>query len=146
VFDPERAAVDPGASFAGRDGRVRWREAERGPKWDVDLRASLGTRGGLAYAATTVLAPAACDAVLHLECGDKLEAFVNGVKVITLDDHSAHGAIEPRACIQLRAGANELLIKTTDGGGGWGFMAALECDRPLTHARPRGSGASSGNG
>ena len=131
---PERSPVDPIATFTGRDGkRFGWALAAPGPKWPIDARASLYERGGLAYAATTIVSPRAQSAQLHLTCGDKLEAFVNGAKVITLDDHSAHGAPSPIARIVLRAGANELLIKFTDGGGGWGFSASIEGDEPLDH-------------
>lgn len=131
---PERGPLDPNARFAGCDGAVfGWAVAAAGPKWPVDLRASLNTRGGLAYAATIVLSPCEQFATLHVSAGDKLEAFLNGVKVLTLDDHSAHGAIEPRATVTLRAGRNELLIKLSDGGGGWGFHASIEAGDAITH-------------
>jgi hypothetical protein len=54
-------------------------------------------------------------------------------KVLTLDDHSAHGATEPRAQVALRAGRNELLIKLSDGGGGWGFHASIEAEDAVSH-------------
>ncbi len=134
---PERAPVDRGATYSGRDGRqIGWTQAVPGPKWPVDARASLHDRGALAYAATTLVSPNAQSALLHLSCGDKLEAFINGVKVITLDDHSAHGASSPIAPIALRQGKNELLIKFSDGGGGWGFSASIEGETPLEHAPP----------
>lgn len=141
VFDPERGGIDPAAAYTGRDGaRVEWRPAVRGPKWDVDLRSTLNARGGVAYAATTLIAARDGEATVHLECGDKLEAFVNGVKVITLDDHGAHASVDQFVRVRLRAGPNALLIKTTDGGGGWGFTASVEADRAVLHERPRGAG------
>lgn len=131
---PERSPLDPNARFIGRVGAAfGWASAVAGPKWPVDLRASLHARGGLAYAATIVLSPREQAATLHFSAGDKLEAFLNGVKVLTLDDHSTHGAIEPRATVTLRAGRNELLIKLSDGGGGWGFHASIEADDAVTH-------------
>ncbi len=134
---PEQGPFDSVASFTGRDGhRFGWKTAVSGPKWPVDGRASLHQQGALAYAATRILAPRALHAHLHLSCGDKLEAFVNGEKVITLDDHSAHGAPTPVARIALNAGPNELLVKFSDGGGGWGFSASIEGDEPLEHASP----------
>jgi hypothetical protein len=129
--------ISPADVFDGRDGaRVSWRPAATGAKWDVDLRTSLHARGGLAYAATSILATRAQHATFHFECGDKLIAWLNGEKIITLDDHSPHGAPEPSARVKLREGRNELVIKTTDGGGGWGFAVSAEGAHELIHERP----------
>lgn len=134
VEAPERGPLDANASFSAADGvSFGWKLASAGPKWPVDIRASLHARGGLAYAATIVLSPRAQQATLHFAAGDKLEAFLNGTKVITLDDHSAHGAAEPRVRVTLNAGRNELLVKLCDGGGGWGFMASIEAEEPVSH-------------
>ncbi len=131
---PERGPLDLNARFVGRGGvECGWTSAAKGPKWPVDLRASLHARGGLAYAASIVLSPREQPATLHFAAGDKLEAFLNGAKVLTLDDHSTHGAIEPRATVVLCSGRNELLIKLSDGGGGWGFHASIEAEEAVTH-------------
>ena len=131
---PERGTLDPNARFVGRDGAVfGWTIAAKGPKWPVDLRASLHARGGLGYAASIVLSPREQPATLHFAAGDKLEAFLDGVKVLTLDDHGAHGATEPRVKVALRAGRNELLVKLSDGGGGWGFHASIDAEEAVTH-------------
>ena len=132
-----RNQCNPAAEFAGRDGnRFRWIPTLPGAKWPVDARTTLNDRGGLAYSATILLSPRAQPALLHFASGDKLEAFLNGVKIITLDDHSAHGAPTPIARVRLHAGRNELLVKFSDGGGGWGFVAAVEADDPVTHQSP----------
>jgi alpha-glucosidase (family GH31 glycosyl hydrolase) len=137
VYPPEASPVDPGAAFVGRAGkRFSWVGAGAGPKWPVDLRATLGERGGLGYCATLLHSPTAQTATLHFECGDKLEAFLNGTKIITLDDHGAHGSPTPAVGIALRAGRNELLVKATDGGGGWGFAACIEGAHAITHEAP----------
>lgn len=131
---PERGPLDRNATFVGPDGvAFGWKPASAGPKWPVDIRASLGARGGLAYAATIVQSPRAQQATLHFAAGDKLEAFLNGVKVITLDDHSAHGAALPRTRVVLLAGRNEFVVKLCDGGGGWGFLASIEAEEPVSH-------------
>jgi alpha-glucosidase (family GH31 glycosyl hydrolase) len=131
---PETAALNAAATFTGRGGApVSWRTAAPGPKWPVDLRASFGERDGLAYAATVILSPRRQEATLHFSAGDKLEAFLNGAKIITLDDHSPHGAAFPSASVTLQAGRNELLIKLCDGGGGWGFVASIEAHEAVTH-------------
>ena len=131
---PERSPADFRATFTGRDGeRFGWTLGAPGAKWPIDARCSLNQRAGLAYAAANVLSARPQNALLHFACGDKLEAFLNGAKVITLDDHAAHGAPSPIARIALRAGPNELLVKFTDGGGGWGFSASIEADEPLEH-------------
>ena len=64
---------------------------------------------------------------------------MNGVKVLTLDDYSAHGSPVPSAQVVLESGPNELLVKTTDGGGGWGFLACVEGEEVLSHRVPGAS-------
>jgi hypothetical protein len=145
-FGPEREpAREPrrGETFDGRDGaKVAWKQAVKGAKWEVDLRDSFGARGGLGYAATTILATRSQEIVLHFECGDKLVAWLNGERIITLDDHSEHGSPEPSVRVRLLEGRNALLVKTCDGGGGWGFAVSAEGDHELVHEAPPGDVAS----
>ncbi|HMN41675.1 MAG TPA: glycoside hydrolase family 31 protein [Phycisphaerales bacterium] len=141
VYGPERSAVDVSATFEGRDGaRIGWKPAVRAARWDVDFRASLGARGGLAYGATTLIATRAVAATLHFECGDKLRAFLNGEPILTLDDYAAHASRVQWVRVVLREGRNELLVKAVDGGG-WGFTVGVDADRALMHERPGTGGA-----
>lgn len=134
---PELGPIDYSKHIPGRDGvDVGWRNAASGPKWAVDLRHALQTRGGLAYAATLIQSPRAQPARLRIDCSDKVEVFLNGAKVSSVDTYTAHAAAPSDIDLPLRAGANTLLIKVTDGGGGWGFTPSIEAEGPISHEPP----------
>ncbi len=124
-FAPELHPLDPAALST-------WTPAHRGDRWPVDLRRTLHTARGLAYAATVIRSDAAQSSRLHLDGGDRIEAWLNGEKVFTLNDHASQAALTSTVPVRLRAGDNLLLIKTNDGGGGWGFAATLDGERPVT--------------
>jgi hypothetical protein len=74
--------------------------------------------------------------VLWIDASDKVEVFADGIKVFSLDAFDSHAAAAGSAKIRLKAGRTRLLIKASEGGGGWGFTAALEAERAgVTHGR-----------
>lgn len=143
VEGPERSDhVRPMEMFNGRAGQhVGWVAARSGDKWPVDLRRSLQASGGLGYCATVVFSAVEQTARLVVDASDKLDVLCNGERVLSLDSFSPHAAAEPVAQLRLKPGANLLLIKLSDGGGGWGFCASLESQAPVTHETPLAPGA-----
>lgn len=119
VFDPEKTALQPGDLES-------WPAAQSGERWPVDLRRSFPGQKGVAYAAAVVYSERAQRAMLHLDSGDRIEAWLNGVKVFSLNDQNAPEALTSEVAVDLPAGTSTLLIKTNDGGGGWGFAATLD--------------------
>ncbi|HEV2210712.1 MAG TPA: HEAT repeat domain-containing protein [Verrucomicrobiae bacterium] len=79
----------------------------------------------VAYLKTQIIAPGDCDAALLLGSDDGVKAWLNGAVV-----HSQNvdrGLVEDQdmAPIHLRAGVNDLLLKITQGGGGWAACARI---------------------
>lgn len=132
VYDPERAPGEPGRGEG-------WVRSQRGDKWPVDFRRSFPGAKGVGYAATIVQSAEAQEAILQLDCGDKAEAWLNGTKILTLDGHDSGAQVEQGTRIRLVAGENVLLIKTNDGGGGWGFAATLDGEHEARERLPADS-------
>jgi alpha-glucosidase (family GH31 glycosyl hydrolase) len=130
---PEFGRAGPAEWYHGVDDRwFTWHRARRGEKWAVDLRESLPGPRGLAYAATTLVTSKSLDASIEFDSGDKLEAWVNGVKVYSQDGFDTHAAQVGSARVRLERGWNTLLVKTSDGGGGWGFSLGIDADDVVT--------------
>jgi len=76
-----------------------------------------------AYAVIYVKSPAARKAVFSAGSDDGVKAWLNGKLVVS--DNASRGASpgQDKAEVELNAGWNELLMKITQGGGGWGLYA-----------------------
>jgi hypothetical protein len=79
----------------------------------------------VAYLKTRIVAPANCDAALLLGSDDGVKAWVNGSLVHGNNVDRGLVVDQDMAPIQLRAGPNELLLKVTQGGGGWAACARI---------------------
>lgn len=125
--EPEHTPLDPSRRFVGAHGEtVSWVQARGGERWPVDLRATIPGPRGMAYAATRIVSPRRQRSFLRLDSGDKIEAWLNGAKVFSQDGFDTPAAAAGGAEIELPEGESLLLVKTSDGGGGWGFCATLE--------------------
>jgi hypothetical protein len=137
VAGPETGPPDAGAAYPGRDGgAVGWTAGVPGDKWPVDARRTLGTSGALACAWVILESPRRQGARFHFEAGDKLQAFLNGRPLHTLDHFDPHAPALAEAHGVLDEGANHLLVKFSDGGGGWGFRVSVDGEAALTERRP----------
>ena len=117
VFPPEQ----PNA--AG----VKWTRFTKGlGTWDINLLEALG--GGdhvVGYARTRVWSAVEREARLEMGSDDGIKVWLNG-KVVHAND--AERGIAPRqdlAKVTLKEGWNELLLKITNQGGGWGFSCRI---------------------
>lgn len=123
VFDVETSAAAPHHASIPAQG---------GDKWPVDFRRTFPDRSGLAYAHAALFSTRRQQATLHLDSSDKLEAWLNGHKIFSQDGSETHAAAAGCASVTLEPGRNTLLIKCSEGGGGWGFTAAFEAAHALT--------------
>ena len=96
-----------------------------------------GQANGVAYLKTTIVAPAKCDAALLLGSDDGVKAWLNGGLVHGNNVDRGLVVDQDMAPIQLRAGRNELLLKITQGGGGWAACARIVANdgRPIPGLR-----------
>ncbi len=119
----ERPALQPAA---GIDSPVRWKKVE-GSGLGVDLRALTGFGDrGVSYAWTEVVAPAAQKGYCRLIVDYYAKLWLNGQLVYEARTH--HGAPAQALVfpLELRAGANQLVLKVHSGSRGNLFMLTLQ--------------------
>lgn len=79
----------------------------------------------VAYLKTWIIAPQAGDALLLIGSDDGVQAWLNGTVVLANNTDRPATVDEDTAAIKLKQGANLLLLKITQGGGGWSACARL---------------------
>jgi HEAT repeat protein len=117
VFDLVFAPEEPGAS-------VQWAPLPRAPM--ADLAGIFPNQANcVVYLRTQIIAPQDCDAALLLGSDDGVKAWLNGAVVHSNNVDRGLVADQDMAPIALKKGANELLLKITQGGGGWTACAKV---------------------
>ena len=79
----------------------------------------------VAYLKTRIVAPEECDAALLLGSDDGVKAWLNGAVVHSNNVDRGLVVDQDMAPIRLKKGANELMLKITQGGGGWAACARV---------------------
>jgi hypothetical protein len=137
-YGPEQRPFSPDAKYPTTMGEhVGWRGgvsgeiALGGQTWTVDLRRMFGGRAGagLAYGVTHVYSARRQRARLVIESGDRVETWFNGQKVFSMD--AMESVDDGGADVELNPGWNRILIKTSEGGGGWGWRVSLQGPDPV---------------
>jgi HEAT repeat protein len=119
------AAASFGVPFGPEKGeQANWKAMPRADRVNL-LTVFPGQENCAAYLRTHLFAPAACDATLLIGSDDGVKVWLDG-KVVH-SNNVDRGLIDEqdKVPIQLRAGANELLIKVTQGAGGWMLSARI---------------------
>ena len=112
--------VDLGAQYAVADGTAAWQEV--GPALSVDLSGQYGMLSNVvAYAYAEVLSDAARDVVLRMSSDDGIKVWLNGEVVHNNDVDRGAAIDQDSAPARLAAGVNRILVKCSQGAGGWGF-------------------------
>jgi hypothetical protein len=103
---------------------VQW---QRVPPGDGIALSALfpGQENCVAYLKTTVVAPQAGEAILLVGSDDGVKAWLNGAVVHSNNVDRGDVPDQDMAPIQLKEGPNELLLKITQGGGGWSAHARI---------------------
>lgn len=84
-----------------------------------------GKENCVAYLRTVVVAPDDCPAVLLMGSDDGIKAWLNGKVVHSHNVDRPQVVDEDAAPISLKKGPNELILKISQGGGGWGAVARI---------------------
>jgi cellulose synthase operon protein C len=127
AFSPERGAPLAAAVEDGRFPGLRWHalNARDGRLRFATLLSPLDRAG--AYAAATIEAPSAQDALLWLAADGAYKVWLNGQPVAARAQDRQDGDIldAAQARVSLKAGQNTLLIKVASAQGGLGLSARL---------------------
>jgi HEAT repeat protein len=102
-------------------------------QWKAMPRADVANLGGIfpdemncvAYLKTRIVAPEECDAALLLGSDDGVKAWLNGAVVHANNVDRGLVVDQDMAPIRLKQGPNELILKITQGGGGWAACARI---------------------
>jgi HEAT repeat protein len=113
VFTPEKP-----------DETVAWKPVPRADM--VDLLGLFPNQVNcVAYLKTTLIAPEEGSAALLLGSDDGIKAWLNGVVVHANNVDRGAGVDQDLAPVKLKKGPNELMLKITQGGGGWAACARI---------------------
>jgi len=115
--------VDLSAKYKVGDTEVAWQEVHSpdlaGSVDLLPLYTMLERR--VCYAYTKVDVPEAGDAVLRCGSDDGIKVWINGEVVLNRDVDRGAKVDQDQAPCKLKAGANEILVEISQGGGGWNF-------------------------
>src|SRR5262249_15200540 len=141
---------DLSASYTGKGGKpIRWQRVERtvgagddlSDEFHVVFSKVLGERhsDAVAYALTWLHAPRDMTASLAIGSDDGVAVWLNGKEVFRNDVGRAYLSKADRMPIQLKQGANTLLLKISQGAGDWSFAAHVETPdgHPLSEVQAR---------
>jgi hypothetical protein len=103
---------------------VLWQVAPRADQ--IDLSSVFpGQENCVAYLKTQIIAPEQTAAILLLGSDDGVKAWLNGAVVHGNNLDRGLVADQDTADIRLRKGTNDLMLKVTQGGGGWAVCARI---------------------
>ncbi len=112
-FPPEKPGED-----------VKWYVAPAGDS--IALAAFFpGQESCVAYLKAEITAPKATDAILLMGSDDGIKAWLNGQVVHSNNIDRGQVTDQDIAPVKLKQGANDLVLKITQGGGGWSACARL---------------------
>jgi hypothetical protein len=125
VYPPEHG-FDVDATYAGKDGReVRW-EPIADDAWMKHNLKRFGTEedntDGIAYLHRVFTADRAAQVEFEMGSDDGLKVWLNGQIVVDADVYRGFNIKDHLVKLAVREGANELLVKVTQGVGGWDFQ------------------------
>ena len=104
--------------------KVQWKAM---PRSDQPNLASLfpGVDNAAAYLKATIITPENCNAALLLGSDDGIKVWLNDAVVFGANTDRGDMPDQDMAPIELKKGANELMLKITQGGGGWSAHARI---------------------
>lgn len=132
-------AIDLTKTFAGKNGKlVVWKRTAVEPDYSVDALKAFGEENACCYLATWIKSGAAQKAEFDLASDDGVEVWLNG-KSIHLNDAyrplSPVGTSGDKIAGQLQRGGNLLLIKLSQGAGGWGLRVKVKTEQPVEQSQ-----------
>jgi type 1 glutamine amidotransferase len=93
--------------------------------WTVDLDKLIGGDKRAAYLRAEIDSPVQQEAVLELGSDDGIKAWLNGEEVHANNVLRGHQPGQDKVPVTLRRGANALMLKIVEEGGGWAASARV---------------------
>jgi len=108
------------------DGAAKWKALKKGGGPEMDLSGTeMAGDMRCAYLRTSIWSPKAQEAVVEMGSDDGIKAWLNG-KVVHANNVNRGSVIgQDTAKASLKEGWNVLLLKITNGGGGWSCNARV---------------------
>ena len=124
---PVEHEFQPKKTYKAGDRTLRWQLIRsRHPEGHIDLKAMVKPSDRvLVYCYTELAVDAKREVELHFGRDDGLGIFLNGERLY--EEHTPH-AVDAKDFVvkaTLAEGVNRILVKSSQGGGGWGFYVRL---------------------
>jgi hypothetical protein len=128
VYEPERTVdFTKECPVPGQKEGVRWKSLTNEPSGLVDFGKAFQPNNNVcAYAVAYVKSPTARPARLSVGSDDGVKCWVNGKQMISNNCFRGAAPGQEQVPVELKAGWNEIKLKITQGGGGWGFFCDLQ--------------------
>jgi HEAT repeat protein len=117
------------------DGNAEWRPVTAPLNGIIDLQKLMSGDNRVAYLRTILTSEQEQQAVLELGSDDGVKVWVNGKLAHSNNASRPCSPGEDKASVTLKQGENVLLLKITQGGGGWAAVARLRdaAGKPLSN-------------
>jgi hypothetical protein len=121
VYPPEKG-VDLKTKYKGKNNEpVAWRPGKFTDGQINNLALFRDNNDAVVYLHRTITCKAPMKLPVSLGSDDGLAVWLNGKKLVSQNVNRACAPDQARVTFDLKAGANELLLKVTQGGGDWAF-------------------------
>jgi hypothetical protein len=133
VYGPEKDKVyDLAGSYAGVNGKqVQWQTATGNAENIIDLGGVYKTDDCIAYGLVYLRSDRRQPVTFKANSDDGIEVFINGLKVHS--NNVMRGIESETDTVRgfLQNGVNTLLVKISQGSGGWAFRMKVETEFPI---------------
>ena len=124
-YGPE-SGIDLSRGYPGAGGEVKWKTVHVDRAGYVDLYWSFRPNEYVcAYALAYVKSPNARKAIFSVGADDGVKAFLNSKVIVSENVTRAASPAQDQVDVELQEGWNAVLLKITQGSGGWGFFFDL---------------------
>ena len=124
-YPPETEGIDLAAGYDGAGEKVQW-QLHESPMSHVNLKALFGqSEKALAYAVCWVRSDSAQQVALEVGADDACKVWLNRQLVAETKGVNSLVPGSKVVRVNLRAGWNELLVKSDNIGGEWAFIVEL---------------------
>jgi len=131
VYPPEKE-IDLQKSYFGKnDAKAAWRSVDFPDGQPGNLLGHFRmNQWVVAYLYREIESPGVVDLPVSLGSDDTLTVWLNGQRVLAVNEYRAVAPDQNQVTLRLRPGKNQLLLKICQGDGDWGFYFAARMPPP----------------